>query len=310
MQSGSAYGHQDDIRLAKLAARQHGVVSWWQLRALGYSKRAIYLRCKSGHLHRIYRGVYGVGHTRLSVKGRWMAAVLACGPDAVLSHGAAAALWELQNAPSGKIDVTSTSRHAIRGVRCHFSRTPLHPDDRTIIDGIPVTSISRTLLDQAEVLRHQRLRSTVEAAQRRDLLDSRKLDPLLERSFGRRGVTPLRRVLSELHDEAPWTQSHLEQRFLELIRDAGLPEPRTNVIVDGELVDCFWPQHNLVVELDSFGFHRSKRSFEDDRRKDTRHTLAGRRSMRVTRARVEREQRALLGDLSVLLAEPQVRSGQ
>lgn len=312
MRPGSAIRTSDTTRqrLAALAVRQHGVVALWQLLALGFSRWWVQREVRQQRLHRIHRGVYAVGHTRLSVKGRWMAAVLACGPDAVLSHGAAAALWELQRAPSNKIDVTALRKHIVPGVRCHLSRAPLHADDRTIIDGIPVTSISRTLLDQAEVLRPQRLRSTLEAAQRRDLLDGRKLDPLLARSFGRRGLPRLKRALSELHEQAPWTQSQLEQRFLELVRDAGLPEPRTNVIVDGELVDCFWPQHNLVVELDSYGFHRSKRSFEDDRLKDTRHTLAGRRSMRVTRARVEHGQRALLGDLSALLAEPPARSGQ
>lgn len=106
-------------------------------------------------------------------------------------------------------------------------------------------------------------------------------------------------------------QSRLEQRFLEPIRDAGLPEPRTNVLIDGELVDCFWPEHNLVVELDSYGFHRGRRQFEQDRAKDTEHTLAGRRSARDTRARVEHEPRGVIDDVSALLGDAATgRSGR
>jgi very-short-patch-repair endonuclease len=171
--------------------------------------------------------------------------------------------------------------------------------DRTWLDGIAVTSIERTVLDLAEVLSGQRLRSALEAAQRRDLLDPAKLNALLARSNGRRGVTPLRHALRDLHDEAPWTQSGMEQRALELVRDADLPEPQTNVLVDGVLVDFYWPEHNLVVELDGYAFHRSRRQFEADRAKDTRHALAGRRSARFTHARVygepERFQRDLIG---------------
>ena len=263
-----------DAPLSALASRQHGVVATRQLLELGYSNHAIAVRVANGWLHRLYRGVYSVGHTRLSVKGRWTAAVLACGPDAVLSHRSAAALHDVQRIPGGRIDVTAPSGRVIRGVRCHTSRS-LADQDRTIIDGIPVSSIERTLLDLAAIYSRQRLRSTIEAAQRRDLLDRDRFDSLLARSVGHRGAMPLKRGLAQLHDEAPWTQSGLERAFLELIREAGLPEPLTNVLVDGELVDVYWPQHNLVVELDSYDYHRGKRSFEDDRRKDTKQPARG-----------------------------------
>ena len=287
--------------LAKLAVKQHGVVATSQLFKLGYPDQRIAVLVASGWLHRLYRGVYAVGHTRLSVKGRWMAAVLACGPDSVLSHRCAAALHDVQRIPSGKIEVTAPGGHVHRGVRCHTSRS-LPQRDRTTIDGIPVTSIERTLLDLAAIYAPQRLRSTIEAAQRRDILDRGRFDALLAHSTGHHGAGPLKRALAELADEAPWTQSDLERNFLELIREAGLPEPRTNVIVDGELVDVYWPVHNLIVELDGYDFHRGKRSFEDDRRKDTKHLLAGRRSIRVTGARVAHERRGLLTDISALLA--------
>ena len=279
-------GGLDDTPLARLAARQHGTVSTRQLRRLGYTERMVARLVAQGWLHRLHRGVYAVGHRRLSVKGRWMAAVLACGPDAVLSHRAAAALHELRTTP-GMIDVTVPKHRHVPGLRCHRSRC-LRPPDRTVIDGIPVTSLHRTLLDMASLERDQRLRSLLEAAQRRELLRPTQLDELIARSRGHRGAMPLKRALDELHGEAPWTQSALEQRFLELIREAGFPDPQTNVVVDGVVVDCFWPRHNLVVELDGYAFHRSRRSFEEDRRKDIRHALAGRRSMRITQAGLAR----------------------
>jgi hypothetical protein len=287
--------------LAELAARQHGVVATRQLLTLGYSDKRIMALVANGWLHRLHRGVFAVGHTRLTVRGRWMAAVLACGPDAVLSHRSGAALHDLRPIPGGNIDVTARNRHVHPRIRCHRARS-LPQQDRTTIDAIPVTSIERTLLDIAPAYSQQRLRSTLEAAQRRDLIDSRRFEALLARSRGHRGRSPLKRALAELHDEAPWTQSRLERDFLELVRDAGLPEPLTNVFVDGELVDVYWPAHNLVVELDSYDYHRDRRSFEDDRRKDAKHLLAGRRSIRVTGTRLAHERQALLRDLSALLA--------
>lgn len=234
-----------------------------------------------------------------------MAAVLACGPGAVLSHRAAAALWELAPAPGGPVDVTAPTRHGLPGIRCHRCRR-LESDDVTVIDGIPVTSITRTIADLAGILSLQRLRTALEAAQRRELLDFRRLG----RVRGRRGATVLRHALAELHDEAPWTQSGLERLLLEGIRAAGLPEPQCNVPVDGFVVDYYWPDHELVVEVDSYGFHRSRRSFEDDRRRDAIHTLAGRRTFRPTHERITGEIDAVIRDLSALLgAEPKGPSG-
>jgi very-short-patch-repair endonuclease len=313
MSLASAYGKSDDTRLADLAARQHGVVATTQLRDLGYSYHAIHTRVASGRLHRLMRGVYAAGHTRISLRARWMAAVLACGPGAVLSHRAAATLWELRATPSGPIDVTAPSRHNIPGIRCHWVRS-LHADDVTVIDGIPVTSLSRTLLDLAEILGPQQLRTSIEAAQRRDLLSIDALDAVIARNPGRHGLKPLRKALGELRDEAPWTQSELERGFLELIRAAGLPEPQTNVVVDGFVVDFFWPEHNLIVEVDGYRYHRTRRSFEDDRRRDAKHTVAGRRAVRVTRDRIVRGYRELLAELVRLLsavpALPPGRSGR
>ncbi|MEA2210624.1 MAG: hypothetical protein QOF83_572 [Solirubrobacteraceae bacterium] len=236
-------GHSDTPRpLAELAARQHGVVTTGQLVWLGFSPKVITRLVRDGHLIRLSRGVYAVGHDRLTARGRWMAAVLACGEGAVLSHAAALSLWDLIPVPGGAIDVSAPRhwRRRIEGVRCHGLRH-LHPDDCTVIDGIPVTSLPRTLLDRAQTLHRQRLRTLLEQTQRRGLFNLVSFTALLERSRGHHGAANLIAVLAELQDEAPWTQSELERQFLEFLRGHGLPEPQINVIVDGVCVDCTGP---------------------------------------------------------------------
>lgn len=292
-----------DHAIAKLAGRQHGVVAAWQLKPMGYSDSAIHRRAKAGRLHRLHRGVYAVGHRRLARRGRWMAAVLACGPEAVLSHRSAAALWELRPPASGPIDVTvpGRTRRGRAGIRVHNVRA-MDPSDRATVDGIPVTSIHRTLLDYAEVAPEQQLRHALEEAERRELLDGRKLEELLARSPGRRGSRALREALAQLQGPAPWTQSELERRFLGLIREAGVAEPHCNVVIAGYVVDFFWPRQRLVIEVDGYHWHKTRRSFEGDRRKDTKLLLAGIRAMRVTQPRIEQDPRELIKEVSRLLS--------
>jgi very-short-patch-repair endonuclease len=270
--------------------RQHGVLATWQLKELRYSKDQIADRVAAGRLHRIHRGVYAVGYRRLSAKGRWLAAVLSCGPEAVLSHHAAVALWDLRPRRAGPVDVTvpGRRRRGQTGVRVHNVRA-LDVRDRVTADGIPVTSLHRALLDYAEVARPQQLRLALEAADRQGLLDARAIEELIARSPGRRACKPLRGALSELSD-SPWTQSELERRFLATIRDAGLREPHANVLVAGHLVDFHWPAQRLVVEVDGYEFHRSRRAFESDRERDAALQLAGLRVLRVTHRRVSQPQ--------------------
>jgi very-short-patch-repair endonuclease len=234
-----------------------------------------------------------------------MAAVLACGPGAVLSHRAAIALWELRPVPSGPIDVTvaARSRRPRQGIRLHNVRS-LHDDDRDTVEGIPVTSLHRTLLDYAQTAWEQHLRHAVDAAERRERLDARKLEALYERSRGHHGIGALKAAVARLRGSPPWTRSELERRFLALIRDAGLPEPQTNVLIEGELVDCFWPEAALIVEVDSYEFHKSRAQFDADRRRDAKLMVAGYRVLRVTQPRVEFGARALVSDLRALLALP------
>jgi very-short-patch-repair endonuclease len=251
-----------------LADRQDGVVARRQLIALGYSAREIRRRVEAGRLHIIHRGVYAVGRRKLTVRGRWMAAVLACGPGAVLSHRDAAVLHNLRRGGGGNaVHVTAPgrSRHPRPGIHVHNVRH-LDPEDRDVVDGIPVTSLHRTLLDYAETARRQELRWAFEQYDRMDQLDFRKLDAVIKRNPGRRGIKPLRALMAEYRGFDD-TRSGNERRFLALIREAGLPEPGVNVVVEGIVVDFFWPQQRFVVEVDSYRYHHTPADRAEDRRK-------------------------------------------
>jgi very-short-patch-repair endonuclease/predicted transcriptional regulator of viral defense system len=301
--NSSSPGHPPNDRgLARLATRQHGVVSLWQLRALGLCASTVRHRVAAGRLHRVHVGVYVVGYRRLSPRGRWLAAVLACGPGAVLSHLAALALWELRPHPPGPLDVTvvARGRRGPAGIRVHCVRA-LDPRDHLVRDAIPVTTVARALLDYAGASSAQQLRTALEAADRRDLLDTREIQACIARSPGR-ATRALTDALAALTGAAPWTRSELERAFLALIRAAGLPEPQANVLVAGHQVDFFWPAAGLVVEVDGYAFHRGRRSFESDRRRDTDMALAGLRTIRLTQRRIAREPERVQAELRVLLA--------
>lgn len=279
---------------------QHGVVATAQMEAIGYSRPAIARRVADHWLRPVHRGVYTTSHTPLRFVGHCMAAVLACGPDALVSHHAAFALWELRPTPQGRIDVTAPVRRRHAGVRCHVSAVPAV--DRAEIDGIPVTALARTALDYAESSSPRQLRAALEAGQRRLMLDARAFDLVIARNHGRRGLRPLRLALAELIDEPPWTQSELEERFRELLLGSGLPMPSFNVPVAGSLVDCAWVAQRLIVELDGFAFHRGRASFEDDRRRDRALAVAGWRVVRITYRQIVEQPERVIDDLRRLLA--------
>jgi very-short-patch-repair endonuclease len=173
--------------------------------------------------------------------------------------------------------------------------------DRAIHDGIPVTALPRTLLDYAEAAGEQQLRHALDAALRMEVLDGRALEALLARSRGRRGLKALTVALAGLRGPPPWTQSELERAFLGLIREDGLPEPEANVMVAGYLVDFWWPEARLVVELDGYRFHKSRKQFEEDRLKDAKLMLARCGVLRVTQRRIQVDQQGLRRDLRALL---------
>jgi Protein of unknown function (DUF559) len=298
----AAQNESVDRALAALAALQHGVVARWQLLALGFTRDTVQKRTEAGRLHRIHRGVYAVGHAKLTLKGYWMAAVLACGSDALLSHRWALALWDVRAATSGLIDVTvpgPSSRKGPSGIRLHSTKT-LHQDDLAVIDGIPVTSLAKTILDYASVASAQRVRQALEKVERMGKPIGPELDRALGRNARHRGAKKLREVLAELQGPAPWTQSELEDRFHALIRGAGIPEPEANVVVEGELVDALWRAPRLVVEVDGYEFHKSRSQFEADRRRDAKLQVAGYRVLRLTRERIDFEPRSVVSQLRAL----------
>lgn len=210
-----------------------------------------------------------------------MAAVLACGERAALSHGHAAALHNLRNPPSTAIEVTVERRRTVHGLRCHRART-LEPADVTIVDAVPVTTVARTLLDEAETLSAQRLRSRLEQTLRLEVFDFKTIEATIARNPGRHGIPKLIAALEQLGPTAPWTQSEKEQHFLELIREHGLPEPRVNVLIEGELVDFVWPQAKVIVEVDGYQWHKTRTTFENDHRRDAKLTAAGYLVLRFT----------------------------
>lgn len=273
---------------------------------LGYSVQMLRTMVNRARLHRIHRGVYAVGHARLTAHGRWTAAVLACGSGAVLSHREAAALHDLRRIGSGAVNVTAPGRHNIQGVRCHSVRHH-HEDDITVADGIPVTTIARTLLDLAELPSAHTLTRVLEQAERMDVFDLRAIDAVIARNPGRRGIKPLRKALRKLTDHAGWTQSRLEREFVELAREYGLPTPLTNQYVEGELVDAYWPDQRVVVEVDSWLWHKTRRSFEADRARDAKLTALGYRVIRITDVRLRDERAAVAAELWAMLSAAPAR---
>jgi Protein of unknown function (DUF559) len=290
-------------RVAATAENQHGVIAYRQLIGLGFSPQWVQRQLAAARLHRIHQGVYAVGHGRLTIRGRWMAAVLALGHHAVLSHISAAALWNLLAVPSSAIEVLveTCGPRRRKGIKVHET-LHLPARDRTTRDGIPVTSLPRTLLDVAEVAPN-RLRRAFDEADRQQLLDMRAVRELCARSHGRRGVKPMLALLSEAND-APSTKGELEALFFDLCRAEDLPLPACNVLVEGYEVDAFWPAHRLIVELDSWTFHRGRRAFERDRERLAALQAAGYRVIPITWRRLTRHPAEVAEQLRALMRRP------
>jgi len=290
-----------DGLIAALAERQHGVVAIWQLLELGIGADAIQYRVSIGRLHRVHRGVYAVGHRKLTREGHRMAAVLAYGPHAVLSHWSAAAHWGI-GAARVKYDVTTPhSKRSRKTIRAHAAR--LHPEDRTVHDGIPITSVERTILDLAATLTKDQITYLIEEADRKQRLDINGLDRVIARRRRAAGVARLNAVLATYRGTAD-TRSKLERQFRRLIAKAGLPEPQFNVVVAGITVDVFWPHWKLVVELDSEGYHKNPRAFETDRIRDAMVQKHDLRVLRVTGDRMDNAPNEVLADVVALRRPP------
>jgi predicted transcriptional regulator of viral defense system len=276
------------------------VVATRQLDALGYTKSSVAKAAQAGRLHRVHRGVYVVGQRQLTWRGRCMAAVLASYPS-VASHLSAAWLWGLLGSRPDTVHVTCRSpRPRKRLFVVHTA--DLARVDRTRRDGIPVTSLSRTILDVAVTSRPRTVRRHLRIANDAKLFDLREMDDLLERTKGHRGQAKVRAALALYEENPVFTRSGLERRFLEVVREAGLPVPAMNRFVAGYEIDAWWEAERFGVELDVYETHGSRLSFEEDRERDDELLLAGIETTRVTGPRLDREPGAVIDSLRGHLA--------
>ena len=233
---------------------------------------------------------------------------MASGPGAVLSHLDAAALWRIYDGTGARIHVTTVTRssRAVQGVQIHRARR-LDPDDITVKDGIPVTSVARTFVDLTDVLGRDRILRALREADFLRLLDLDSLNAAVQRGHGRQRLTMLKEALAH-HTPGQIVRSELEHRFLELVREAGLPAPETNVKVKarrrGYEIDCFWREQQVAVELDGRAAHARTLAFESDRRKDAALNAIGLRPLRFTWFRIAREASDVIAELEDTLALP------
>jgi very-short-patch-repair endonuclease len=256
-----------DHAIADVATRQHGVVSVGQLHAAGFSQDMIKRRAKVGYLHRIHRGVYAIGHRGVPLEGRWMAAVLAVGDGAALSHRSAAALWALLPTRRGNdVDIIVRGYGGKRkraGIRVHRTSS-LESSDLTRRQAIPVTTAARTISDLRGVVTPREMRRACRQA------------AVMGLSIGA---------------NASWdrARSELESLFLRLCRHYRLPPPEANVRIGGLLVDFVWRDRRLIVETDGYRYHRGRVAFEDDRARDLHLRTLGYEVIRLTHDQVVKQ---------------------
>jgi hypothetical protein len=306
---GEDAARERELRAAALADHQHGVVARWQLRPLGFSDTAIDKRIASRRLVPIFRGVFAVGRPITDQRGWWMAAVVAGGPGAVLSHRSAAALWGLTRW-NGPVEVTVARRRAARrGIRFHEGH--VHADERSFEDRIPVTTVARTLLDLAAVEADERLEQAVQRAVARELTDRVGLPALLDRYPGRRGTARLRAIISDARLGLDVTKSELETDFRAFLRERDIPVPEANARLEVDCawieVDCLWRAEGVVAELDSRAHHMDARAFERDRERDRALLALGIVTFRITWRALHLDPDRLDRDLRAALARRAAR---
>ena len=280
-----------DRVIGRLADEQHGVIARRQLLSAGLSATEIRERLRGGRLVPLHRGVYAPGHRRLGREGFWLAAVLACGSAAALSHRDAATLHGLDAWAGGRIDVSTSRRRKSDGRLRVFARRRLDGADVTAIRAIPVTTIARTLVDLAELVSRERLASALTAAERSHALDLGAVLAARERALGRHGAgdANLRAALAEHAARgAQLTREALERRLRRLVREHTLGTPLLNAEVAGYEVDAYWPEARLIVETDGWEWHRDRAAFGRDREKTNALQLAGFTVLRFTHDAVVR----------------------
>jgi predicted transcriptional regulator of viral defense system len=304
----SAHQPRRDEGIARICQGQQGLIALAQLEACGLTRQGVQERVVAGRLHRIHQSVYSLTPSVMTERGRFMAAVLACGPEAVLSHRSAAYLWGLVESWEEPTDVTAPNRRgrSPEGVASHRDGS-LQPIDKTTRHGIPCTTVARTILDFAAVEPDWRLRKIVAQAEVLRILDQAELRALLKRSRRRRGVARLRLILDTIHPQTKRTRSELERLFLEMCAKRGIAHPEVNVWLpapDGRhyQADFLWRDQKLIVEADSRRFHDTDSAFVSDRKRRQQLELAGWRVSQCTWEEVEQEPRRLALTVRALIA--------
>jgi hypothetical protein len=279
------------------------VVSRPQLLTAGLGAGGVDFRLRVGRLHRVHRGVYAVGHPRVSREGRWVAAVLACGDGAALSHTTAAALWGLRGTSAARLHVTVPTNAGVRqreGIAVHRARALL-PGEVTPHEEIRVTSPARTLLDVAGMLPPGPLERAVEQSLVLRLFDLGALEAVLDAHPTRAGTAALMAIVARIADEPTPTRSAAEALFLDLCDMYAIERPAVNVRLEGLTVDFVWHARRLIVEIDGHRYHGTRAAFERDRVRDARLTVAGYRVVRFTYRRLVRAPAAVAAILLRLL---------
>jgi very-short-patch-repair endonuclease len=290
-------GRTAEQELARIASAAHGVVTRAQLLRAGVTLAEIRYRMRTGALIRVHRGVYRVGHRAPSLEARYLAAVWACGEEALLCGRAAAHLLGLRKGAAPAPEVTARTELRVPGVKTRRSRR-LDPEDATTWREIPVTTVPRTLVDLAGVLPVDDLARACHEAGVRHGTTPAMVEAVLERRPNSPGAAKLRQVL---RGEVRVTLSRLEARFLARLRDAGLELPETNRPAGGRRVDCRWPKHRLTVELDSYRYHQSRHAWEQDRRREREAHARGDEFRRYTYGDVFEDPRLMMSELRTLL---------
>jgi predicted transcriptional regulator of viral defense system len=306
-----SFGHPLlEAAVVELGRAQHAVFDLDQLKGVGLTDSAVRKRVARSRLHRIYLRVYSlVPKELLTRNGRLMAAVLACGPGAALSHRSGGLLLDLAPSERSRIDVTIPRRsgRAHRGIQVHRSTT-LTEADVDIVNAIPCTTVARTLFDMADVLRRRPLERAFDQAEAMGVFNLLAIEDQIERNPTRAAAGKVRALLDEHYVGSSVTDSEFEEVLLALLRAAGLPVPSTRyyvVLDDGEPAirrDFVWPQARLNVETDGKKFHRTAQAFERDRYNDQRMIAAGWRVIRITWKQLERDPHRMVALIAAQLA--------
>jgi very-short-patch-repair endonuclease/predicted transcriptional regulator of viral defense system len=293
-----------DRRMAEMARQQHGVVTREQLLELGMGSHAVGDRVHRGLLQAVHRGVYVLGGSRPTVDARRMAAVLACGPSAVLSHRSAARLWDVFPYEPGRIEVSWSAAGRTKHDGILLRQARLFPDEVEELDGIPVTAIFRTIFDLAAVVSQREVERAFHETEVKQLTGRVSLPQLLRRHPGRRGAATVRSILAS-REPVGSSQNDFEELFVAFLDEHRLPRPRLNATISirGRFLkpDCMWEDQRLLVELDGRAVHGTDKAFEGDRQRDRVLLAEGWRSTRVTWRQLRDEPAAIAADLREML---------